>query len=289
MLKKEENYWIVPKNIKDIYMQGHLGAHIRRQLLNNHLVSNLIQTLSANSISFEKLVKIIKSHFPYVDASESTWNSYANALIAWLEASRIIQRNARSIIELTDFQSEEFNFKESLGNLLDTASRKRGRSILQYKYFIPSTTWDNIEGCFEQIKNGQVDLQGEYRKAYGDLKNCGIIDLIDKIPDVESLKTTILKDYFQTDEYKNIWNAAENGGNILQEVSRLIAIQMTDSTLLWRAKRMINCGKALGLIKKQRYSLKTGVNRHSSIESFVYKIELQIKQDTFMVSCLFLG
>ena len=46
LLRKEDDYWIVPKNIKDMYTQGHLGMHIRRQVLENELASEIVKSLN---------------------------------------------------------------------------------------------------------------------------------------------------------------------------------------------------------------------------------------------------
>lgn len=252
MLKKEENYWTVPKNIKDIYFQGHLGAHIRRQLLNNYLVTNLLQIMSSKSIIFDDLVNIIKSNFPYVEASEPTWNSYANVLLCWLEVAYIVRRDTNSVIKLTNLP-DDFNLTEKLGNLLNASYRKRGRSP-QTDHFLPSTSWKCIEECFMYLKQGNVKDTSKFKKAYSDLKKCGITDTLDKISDVNSLKRIFKENFFQTEAYKEVWRIARNGENIQLEVSKMFSTEITDATLLWRTKQIINCGKALGLIDKKRYS-----------------------------------
>lgn len=254
LLKKEENYWVIPKNIKDIYLQGHLGAHIRRQLLNNYLVSSLIKTLSMHPISFDEFVSIVQKSFPYVEASDATWNLYANVLIGWLEVTKVVVRDQTQGIILADLLSSDCT--ESLGNLLNIAYGKRGR-VTQREIFIPTASWKYFEECFTLIKSGNTNFNGECKKAYIDMKKCGILGKIDKITDVEMLKSLIISDYLQSNEYKQIWHAAESKGNIFNAVSKMIATQMTESTLVWRTKRIINWGKSLGLIKNKRYSYGT--------------------------------
>ena len=252
LLKKEEEYWVIPKNIRDIFLQGCLGAHIRRQLLNNCLVSNLVQVLSSRPITFDELALLIKDNFPYVEASEATWNMYANVLISWLEATKIVERDSKTNIKLIDFKREDYN--ESLGNLANVTYGRGTRGRLDC--FLPTATWKVIEDCFHMLKTGQTVFTGEHEKAYHDLVYCGIINRIDKIKDIESLKHIIVTEFLQTNHYDNIWNTAENGGDIILAVSKMISCNMSEATIYWRAKRIINWGKNLGIIKNKRYYYK---------------------------------
>ncbi|WP_434132580.1 restriction endonuclease [Sporomusa sphaeroides] len=253
LLKKEDDYWVLPKNIRDIYTQGHLGAHIRRQLLNNDLVSNLVKTLAVRQISFEELINTLKVNFPYVEAAENTWTLYANVLIAWLEVTQIVERSKTSEIKLKSISLNEIT--ELLGNLINATYGKRGRTSNR-ELFLPSTSWGSYEKCFYLLKNGQTVFDGENKKAYVDMKNCGLIERLSNILDTQKFKAIITEEYLNTEEYRNIWDAAKNGGSIIGAVANLIKGNMSASTLNWRAKRIINCGKALGIIENKRYTYK---------------------------------
>lgn len=251
LLKKEDDYWIVPKNIKDIYMQGHLGAHIRRQLLNNHLVSNLITILAKESMSYDDLTFYLRKSFPYVEASNSTWGLYTNILIGWLEVTKVVKRASNNYIKLIDTSKESIT--HLLGNLADTSYGRRGR-ISNRNIMLPSITWKYFEECFTMIKDNKTEFKGEYRKAYFDIKNSGLINRIDEIGSVEELKRIVIKEYLNTDAYKQIWEAAKRGSGIPVAVSKMIDSPMTESTLEWRCKRIINWGRELSIIENKRYS-----------------------------------
>ncbi|MDF2873708.1 MAG: hypothetical protein K0R22_391, partial [Sporomusa sp.] len=133
---------------------------------------------------------------------------------------------------------------------------KRGRASNR-ELFLPSTSWGSYEKCFHLLKDGQTVFDGETRKAYVDMKNCGLIERLSNILDTQKLKIIITEEYLNTEEYRNIWDAAKNGGNIIAAVANLIKGKMSASTLNWRAKRIINCGKALSIIENKRYTYRS--------------------------------
>jgi hypothetical protein len=255
LLKKEDEYWTIPKNIKDIYTQGHLGAHIRRQLLNNDLVATLVKILSSKPITFDELIDIIKANFTYVEASENTWTLYANVLAGWLEATQIVERNKVSTFELKSISVNEIT--EILGNLINTIYGKRKR-LSEKNILLPSTSWQYYEQCYILLKNGQTRFEKELKKAYDDIKNCGLLVKLKDINELEQFRHVAIKDYFGTEEYQNVWNAVRNGGNIEIAVANLVKGNMTASTLYWRIKRIVNCGKALNIIENKRYKYVAG-------------------------------
>lgn len=251
LMKKEDEYWTIPKNIKDMYAQGHLGMHIRRQVLNNELVSFVVKSLSVKPLTIEEFTNIIKKNSPYVEAADATWNLYANALIAWLTATRIAKRDKHSNIVLVS--NEKKDLGEVLGNMINTDYGGRGRTSNR-NIFIPSVSWNYYESLFIKFKNGVRDFTGEEKKAFIDLKNCNIINEIENKINIDEFKEMIIQNYLSTEDYNKVWNAAKEGKNILIPVAELLKSEITPSTLNWRAKRIINCGKALSIIDNKRYT-----------------------------------
>ena len=251
LIKKDDDYWTIPKNIKDMYAQGHLGMHIRRQVLNNELVSIVVKSLSIKQLTFEEFSDIIKKNSPYVEAADTTWNLYANTLIAWLIATRIAKRDKLSNINLVN--NEKKDLGDALGNMINTDYGKRGRASNR-SIFIPSVSWNFYETLFDKYKEGIKEFGGEEQKAFVDLKNCNLDNEIENCKNINEFKEILIKNYLSTEEYNKIWNAAKEGKNILMPVAELIKSEITASTLNWRAKRIINCGKALSIIENKRYT-----------------------------------
>lgn len=250
LIKKEDDYWNIPKNIKDMYIQGHLGMHIRRQVSNNELVSFVVKSLSVKKLIFEEITDIIKRNSPYVEAADATWNLYANSLIAWLIATRIAKRDKQSNILLEN--NEKKDLGEILGNMINSNYGKRGR-LSNRNIFLPSVSWKYYESLFLKYKSGCREFLGEEKKAYVDIINSNNIIEIENIENLIAFKEVMIRNCFSIEEYRKVWNAAKDGKNILTSVAELIKSEMTTSTLNWRAKKIINCGKALGIIDDKRY------------------------------------
>lgn len=251
LVKKEGDYWNIPKNIKDMYIQGHLGMHIRRQVLNNDTVIPIIKLLNIKPLLFEEFTEQLRKSCPYVEAADATWNLYANALIAWLTAINIIKKDKNSLIVLEIIDKNDFG--ESLGNMITSVYGSRGRSNKK-DVFIPTTSWKYVESLFEKYKIGDDNYVGEEAKAYMDLKNYDILKQIHNCRNINEFKTLLINNYLTSDGYNKIWRAANEGKNILTPVAELAQIEMTPSTLNWRAKRIINWGKSLSLIENRRYN-----------------------------------
>jgi len=251
LIKKDDDYWFIPKNIKDMYLQAHLGMHIRRQVLNNELVSLVVKQLNTRSLNYEELMQIVKTNSPYVEASDATWNLYTNALIAWLIASQIAERNKQSNITIKDVAKVDLG--ESLGNMITSDYGKRG-GVGSRAVFLPSTSWKYFELLFDQIKSGETIFVGEIKKAYTDLSRCNALENLYDCKSVEDFRAMVIRSYLSTSEYKKIWQAARENRNILIPVSELVKSEMTQATLFWRSKRIINCGRALLLIEDKRYN-----------------------------------
>ena len=215
LLKKDDDYWVIPKNIRDMYSQGHLGLHIRRQVFNNDLVSITIKVLNTRCISYEELTQIIKENSPYVEASDSTWNLYSNAFIAWLIATKIAKRDKQSNISIED---SKIDLADELGNMISSSYGKRGR-VGNREMFLPSTSWKYYEILFTMVKNGETDFRGEVKKAYIDLHQCNLIDNMKNHSCVDDFRKMMVEDYLSTDGYNKIWRAAREQKNILMPVA----------------------------------------------------------------------
>lgn len=246
IIRKEEEYWVVPKNIQDIYTQGMLGGYIRRQLLANDLVSGVMLEVQKRQVNMSDLGEYIKSKFPYIDASDGTWGTYANILYSWLTVTKIVTMNKNDSMEIcTSYTNDD----SQLGNLQQALY---GRKILTNE-LIPSVSWSYMEKCFMKIKNGEQSFDGEVNKALLDLKRSGIYSEIQKYTSLDSFKEDIINKYLSTEKYCVLWDSARNDGDIKGAVRSLLNAESTESTLQWRIKKILNWGKALGIIEKKRY------------------------------------
>lgn len=259
LLKKDDEYWVVPKNIRDIYNQGHLGVHLRQQIMNNEFVIEILKKASIGTVDIENIPVIMNGISPYVEASELTWKLYTNTLLAWMSATKIIIKENSTKIQLCN--NEELNLASDLGNLLNSEYGRKSRSSLKLQ-FVPTCTWKLYEDFYNKHSQGITDLNNEEKKAKRDLKSINMLESLHLYKTLEDFKAVMITKYFNSELYIKIWSAAKNETNILIPVAELIHTEITPTTLLWRAKKIISCGKSLGLIERKRY-LYEGKNNSS--------------------------
>lgn len=246
LVKRDDDYWEVPINVKDIYGQGLLGEYVRRQVLANDLVSNFISLVTKKETNVLEIPQFLQEQFPFVEAVNSTWQLYANLFEMWIAATKLIYIED----EIIKYNSEysESDIKE-LGNLQNVVYGKRNHGEI----FLPSASWGYVEKCYITLKSGKIPSSGEEKKVYLDFKRIGIIDKIKKIQSFEDFEQYLKNNYLQTPEYNKIWDSAKKQKGIKQAVAVIAGNGISETTLEWRAKKIINWGKGLGLIPNKRY------------------------------------
>lgn len=253
LIKKEDNYWTIPQNVRDIFIQGHLGLYLKNQIMNNEFVIEIVKKITVDSLDIDSVGAFMKELSPYVDASEATWKSYANVLVSWMTATCILDKENSTKIVLSDNTGK--NLPSELGNLLNSKYGKRGGTRLRTE-LVPTCVWMHYESAFTKYQAGVSNFTKEEQKAIMDLKAIKIFDFLDNFKTVEEFKENIKIDFFSTPTYNKIWTAAQENADILTAVSELLESEVTESTLVWRAKKIVNCGKNLGLLENRRYHYK---------------------------------
>lgn len=246
MVKRDDKYWEVPVNVKDIYTQGLLGEYVRRQVLANDLVSNFISLITKKDMSVLEIPQFLQQQFPFVEAVDSTWELYANLFEMWIIATKIVYSDNGLIKYNLSYSESDI---KKLGNLQNVVYGKRNHGEI----FLPSASWGYVEKCYNTLKSGKIPSGGEERKIYLDFNRIGIIDKIKKIDSYEDFVQYLKNNYLQTPEYIKIWNAAKNQKGIKQAVAEIAGNDISETTLEWRTKKIMNWGKGLGLIPNKRY------------------------------------
>lgn len=258
LVRREDTYWEVPSNVKEIFSQGLLGEYIRKQVLANDLVANFIAFITKNNIAASELPYFLQRQFPFVEASDSTWQVYANLFEMWILTTKI------AIYEDDLFRYyngySESDIKE-LGNLQNIKYRKRSYSEI----LLPSASWRYVEELFKVKNTPEDELKGEVKKIYLDLKRVGALAELGKMETFEEFKNFLVQTYLLVPEYKKIWMAVENGKGIKKAVAEIAGSEITASTLDWRTKRIINWGKGAGIIAKKRYTYDEKENSQLSL------------------------
>ena len=259
LLESVEKYWEIPDIVKNYYVGQRLGEYIRNQLTENVLVIKLINQLETNkTLTIQMIPSFLSSLFPFNEANEKTWTTYSNNFITWLELTKIITFGQSGKLKLVS-ESRDKIFKE-LNNLTD----------IKYKpeYFLPTTSFKNIEKCFLVLSKDISKLESVDTKALYDLKRGGwLINNSLVVNDFKEFKKLAIEQ-ITTENHKRIWTAAKNSDHLFKVFKDIFGESYTYSSSRSFLEKLINWGKALELIPNKKYkysdleyqslSLKTG-------------------------------
>jgi hypothetical protein len=85
LLKKSSEFWIIPKIVQDVSEQNNLGEYVRKNLINNTLIQNILEESKVNeNFLVSNLSDYLKNRFIFTKASDKTWVKYANILKKWM-------------------------------------------------------------------------------------------------------------------------------------------------------------------------------------------------------------
>jgi len=206
--------WCIPQTIKDIYNRGRLGEYIRRQLLENEIVSRLIRHVSQDGrFPSDRLTDYLQEQFPFIEAASKTWAIYAAILRAWVTETKLLEiTNDSNLVQPVEARATQI---EGLGNM--TASIMPGRRGVHAQHqpadlFIPTcANFNTVEQTLISLQNGTSIADIEDRAALTDLRKGGWL--------VNNRPTAATKDEFRaqvtellTKECFNpVWEAIKNG------------------------------------------------------------------------------
>ncbi len=248
LIMKVGDIWSIPKKVIDAYSKEVLGDYIRRQVLDNDIVVRLLNLLNKrDDFSFEELHLFLKDQFPFVEATDQTWELYSNILKSWLTNLDIVKIDKNSYMKPYQITREEILNK--LGNMNSIRLSRRGI----HEVYLPSVSWNNVEECFLDLIKGVVPQKGGKLKAINDLKNGEWYSggkLI--FEDIETFRKEV-KEMLLSDPYNSIWEAAKKRSPLLPIIKEIITVEYSDETMKWRLKKLINWAKAFDILDDRRY------------------------------------
>ena len=242
-------YWEIPKPVLDLYSEESFGEYIRNQIIGNELVIKLINFLAEEkTLTLQTLPCFLSEQFPFIEANDKTWTTYSNILISWLELTQIIVIGSDDNLSIISKESEKINIE--LGNLTDISLTGR-----RYKteYFLPSTSFKNVEECFRVICNDISQIKNANPKAISDLRNGGwLSNNILNIDNLSEFKKQAIE-RIETESHDIIWQAAKRGEFLFKIFKETFGEYYSDETNRWRLIKLINWGRSLEIIPHKRY------------------------------------
>jgi len=235
--------WLIPTNLKDIYSQGLLAGYLRRKLMDNHLVENLLRKiLSGDNVSENDIPEYFSKSYPFIEASDKTWRLYSTILKSWLLALKIVKIDKQGKMATSDMSHSEASIK--LGNLKQISGLRAGNKGL----FFPVTSHAKMIKVTTMILNGDEPIEKEDLKANSDLKNAGILIggqlAVSNTAELDEALTAQILD----DGYSDFWEAIRLGHPCYEIFKSIVGEKLTESTIKWRLGKLTALAKNLGVI-----------------------------------------
>lgn len=258
LIRRDNGDWIVPRTVIDVFNQGRLGEYLRSQLVDNPIVSTLLNRIAQNEvIRIDDIPRYLEDQFPFIEASEKTWKKYAHALISWLEATKLTEFD-EDILVLPAMERKLI--VEGLGNLSKLKGRSgRGRrSYLKDRgLFLPNSNWTKFERVLKRILNNETPSAQDLKKVKTDLRTLGCYeDGKLKVKSFDELKTHIKK-VLAIAPYSRLWKAAKKNEDLIHVLKQIVQADHSLETYKWRLKVLISWAKGIDILDKtKRYRAK---------------------------------
>lgn len=168
--------WQVPDVVRQYEHQDRLGEYLRQSLMKNTAVSDFVAEVErAGSRSKADLRTFLRSRFPFVDARDDVWESYANTFLAWMRDLRLVAvADELLVADVGDRDS----IVAELGNVLLTGRGSRPADAP----FVPSKGINVELALLRRASSGGLDrssLKRTEEVALADLLEFGAAEVRD--------------------------------------------------------------------------------------------------------------
>jgi conflict system STAND superfamily ATPase len=252
LLKKEGEYWAVPQVVIDVYNRGNLSEYVRRHMMDNAVISDLLERLNKQAeFPQAALPQYLRERFPFIQATGKTWETYATITLSWLRGLRLVDVRGGYLSLPRQSRTELI---DNLGNLTELRRRPRRGSRATRDVFLPASHWSTTERAATLLLSGERKLSNEDKKGLSNLRALRLVSendvpLFKDAGDLRSKARSIL----QSDPYQQIWSRIDAGQEIFSLVKGLEATDAADATVHWRCKVFAHWGRELGLVKQKRF------------------------------------
>ncbi|MEX0726832.1 MAG: hypothetical protein WD065_11215 [Planctomycetaceae bacterium] len=252
LLKKEGDSWAVPQVVIDVYNRGTLGEHVRRHMMENAVISNLLERLNKEDmLPHSAMQPYLRERFPFIQATTKTWEAYARVTLSWLRALRLVEVRDEILFVPRQDRSELI---ESLGNLTQIGKGTlRGRRA-ESEIYLPVSHWSATARAAKLLLSRKSIISNEDRKGLSNLRALRLVTaedapLFTDEKDLRAKATTFLC----AEPYKQIWSRIDAGQEIYSIVGALDGGHSAEATINWRCKVFAHWGRELGLVKQKRF------------------------------------
>lgn len=250
LLDRAGSEWVIPDAALDAYDRSRLGEYLRQQLVKNALVSDLLGHLqSVEELPVSDLPKYLRYRFPFVEAADETWRSYAQALLAWLTAVQLVHTSKGTI---TLSKEDRGEVAQRLGNLRDRLRRVRGKSAPVA--FLPRGWWRHASVVIEMLEaRSSAKLSLKQHAALRDLieLNLATEDRQLAVASADAAKEA-LRHVLTKEPYASYWRSLEAGEDPATSLATIFRVDgVKRLTLVWRAKILQSWGLGSKVLERR--------------------------------------
>ncbi|BAY40594.1 hypothetical protein NIES2111_49810 [Nostoc sp. NIES-2111] len=247
LLKKDNDFWIIPKSVQEVSEQNNLGEYVRQHLMNNTLIQDILEiTKKEGHFPLSKLSAYLKDRFIFTKAKEDTWNQYANILRKWMTELYILG------IEKENFILPSVARRDITNNLSNLEFLKAPKSSNnQINIFLPSQRWCVVELVATELLKNQHNTRK--KSEYKDLRE--IYMIINDEPvfsSIEELRETI-KTLFQTEPYIQVWSSIRDNGSSVLTLQNILKNDWKETTIKKRLSILLDWARNLGVISAKEH------------------------------------
>ncbi len=163
----------LPDGVRAAIEGDRLGRHLRASLLANELVTGIHgMLLGEDHIEKSRIAAYLADELPHVDAKPSTWDHYANIMVAWLRYSGVVATEGGRV-----------RLRAVHGD--DVEQRSFSKATFEADTFMPSTRPQQMADFLSDLKShgpsSVIEVGGRYGKRAGtlirDATSLGIIQV----------------------------------------------------------------------------------------------------------------
>jgi hypothetical protein len=263
LVARKPEGWIVPAVVRDYEHQGRLGEYVRQTLLKNGAVSDFLAVLEKDGpADIATTIGFLKDHFSFTQAKDSVWDSYARAFISWLTDLLLVVVGPDGAVSLA---RPIDNLSEALGNL-----HLRGRGARPKRAaFLPSKELSVLERVLALVGGGSVSaarLRRGEKVALQDLMKLQAVEVQDDGRLVARIAPAQLRELagrtIDGDAYRRFWRAAKKRIPKHEAILQCFGVsELAESTRHELGIKLLNWGRALGHVPKERIVAHTRVSR----------------------------
>lgn len=242
--------------MRDYEHQNRLGEYVRQSLLRNGVISIFLRGLeTSGGAKFAEIKLFLRDHFPFTQAKDAVWDSYARTFVSWLQELRFVAADESGNVVAALSESIDIA-SEKLGNLYLHGRGLRSRELP----FLPTKEVSVLERVLGRAESGKLvvdKLSRAERYALSDLVKLQAVELEGGGP-VRPLVTIdrfreVVTCLMSEQPYMQFWESILSGVAFVSAIRAVFGLhELADATCQTLAEKLVSWGRWAGRLPRNR-------------------------------------